>query len=136
MLLALVISALELLESYHLQTVEIASSGTHHAAIFDQPSDLSREIAKEDGVTSVTVIPHSARLASSVDASAPGKVTVENAEIDAILGVRWLWGSPPGDGEIAVPLSLYRAEDWLTAGEVNDLWFKSTEMINSYIINQ
>ena len=128
-LLALVISALELMESYHLQTVEIASSGMHHAAIFDQPSDLSREIAKEDGVTSVTVIPHSARLASSVDASAPGKVTVENAEIDAILGVRWLWGSPPGEGEIAVPLSLYRAEDWLTAGEVNDLWFKSTEMI-------
>ena len=127
-LLALVMAALELFESYHLQSLEIASAGTHHAAIYDQPNDWSEEIMKDGGVTSVTVIPHNARLASSVDATAPGKVTVENERIDAILGVRYLWGSPPGEGEIAVPLSLYREEGWLEAGEVNDLYFKATDM--------
>ena len=128
-LLGLVMTALELFESYNLQSIEISSAWVHHAAIFDQTVDWSKEIAKDPGVTAVTAIPHNSWLASSVDASAPGKVTVENEAIDALLGVRYLWGSPPGDGEIAVPLSLYRAENWLTAGEVNDLYFKAAEMI-------
>ena len=128
-LLALVMTALELFESYNLQTIEISSAGVHHAAIFDQTADRSGEIAKDPGVKAVTTIPYCSRLASSVDASSPGKVTVEDEAIDALLGVRYLWGSPPGDGEIAVPLSLYRAENWLTAGEVNDLYFKATEMV-------
>ena len=60
-LLALVMAALELFESYHLQSLEIASAGTHHAAIYDQPNDWSEEIMKDGGVTSVTVIPQAAR---------------------------------------------------------------------------
>ncbi|MBO7404140.1 MAG: ABC transporter permease, partial [Clostridia bacterium] len=128
-LLALVMTALELFESYNLQSIEISSAGVHHAAIFDQTVDWSKDIAKDRGVASVWSIPHNSWLASSVDASSPGKVTVEDETIDALLGVRYLWGSPPGDGEIAVPLSLYRAENWLTAGDVNDLYFKATEMI-------
>jgi hypothetical protein len=127
-LLMLVMTALELFESYWLQSVETASIGTHHIAVLDQLYDFGEEISGNGNVVQVRVIPSGSRLASSVDASAPAKVAVETEGLDRVLGVRYLWGGPPGGGEIAVPLDLYRASDWLTADEENDLWFTATRM--------
>ena len=127
-LLTLVMTALELFQSYYLGSVERASTGTHHIAFLDQLYDYSEEIAENRTVKSAYAVPSTSKLASSVDSSTPGKVVVETDGIDSLLGVRYVWGHAPGDGEIAVSLDLYRSVNYLTAGEVNDLFFKATDM--------
>ena len=127
-LLALTMTALEMFESYYFKSAETASVGSYHLSFLNQLYDRSEDMRKAKNVVSVRTVASGARLASSVDASAPARVTSETEEIDRALGVRYLWGSPPGEGEIAVPLDLYRASDWITAGEVNDLWFTAEKM--------
>ena len=128
-LVTLVMTALMLFESYYLNRVELDAAGTYSASILSQPNDLCERIEKYDSVKQVWTIPWTSKLASSVDASAPGKLVAETEEIDALLGVRWIWGGPPADGEIAVPKQLYKSCRWLMAGEENDLYFKAAEMI-------
>ncbi len=128
-LVTLVMTALMLFESYYLRSVELDAAGTYSASILSQPNDLREKIAGYDAVKQVWAIPWTSKLASSVDASAPGKLVVETDEIDSLLGVRWIWGGPPADGEIAVPKQLYKSSRWLMAGEENELWFKAAEMV-------
>ena len=127
-LLTLVMTALMLFDSYYLASVERASSGTHHIAFLDQLYDFTEEIGRDRSVTSVFAVPSSSKFASSVDASAPGKIVVETEETDRTLGVRYIWGHAPGEGEVAVSLDLYRACPFLKAGDPNDLYFKATRM--------
>ena len=128
-LMILVISALELFEAYWLRSVEDTSVGTHHVVILGQLYDLTEKIENNRHVESVDAIPAGAWLSTSAVLSSPAQVTVENDDIDAKLDIHYLWGGPPGDGEIALPLNLYRAMTDLRAGEVNDFWFSASRMV-------
>lgn len=127
-LLALVMTFLEMMESLYLRGLEIDKNGYHHLLIRESTTDYSAEIAEDSRIESAWAIPYTSLLASSDDASAPARVVVPTEEIYEKLDVRYVWGSAPGDGEIAVSTELYNAYAYLTAGEENELYFKATEM--------
>ena len=131
-LVTLVMTALELLESYYLRSLELSAVGTYDASILsqpnDEPNDESEQIAQYPNVERVAVVPWTSRLASSVAASDPGKLVVETPELDELLGVHYIWGNPPEDGEIAVPRQLYEQYRYFMAGEETELFFKAAEM--------
>ena len=127
-LLTVVMTALELYESRWLRNAEIRADGTHHIKIEAVLYDYAEEISAMKGVRSAWTVPWSSRLASSEDASVPARVSVVSPGTDAALNVRYLWGGPPSDGEIAVPESLFCSVDWLEAGTENELWFTASRM--------
>lgn len=127
-LLSLVMTFLEMVESYYLRDIESSRSGTHHASIKSLREDYTDDFLSHDRVDSVFTIPYTSLMASSDDASKPARITVETAETDDYLNIRYLWGSPPADGEIAVSADLYKAYGYLTAGEENELFFTASEM--------
>lgn len=127
-LLALVMCAIELFHSYLINRQEIYAHGNWHACFLDSPNDLTEKIAEDSGVRDAWAIPWTSRLASSEDASSPGKVVVPDEEINERLGIRYLWGHAPEDGEIAVSRQFFEAFGWLEAGEECELFFKAAEM--------
>lgn len=127
-LLTLVTTFLELFESYSLKVIDDLSCGLYHASFRGTMGDYSEKALQNERVTGAWSIPYTSLMASSVDASVPGVITVENDETDKRLGVKYIWGHEPGDGEIAVPESMFRECGYLVAGEVNDLYFKAAEM--------
>jgi len=127
-LLSLVMTFLEMMESLYLRDLEIDKNGYHHLLIRESTTDYTDEIAKDSRIESTWAIPYTSLLASSDDASAPARVAVPTEEIYDRLDVRYVWGNAPGDGEIAVSTELYNAYAYLTAGEENELYFKATEM--------
>ena len=127
-LLALVMCALELFQSYLINQEEQEASGTWHARFLDSPNDLEEKIARDSGVKEAWTVTWTSRLASSVDATAPGKLAVLDEETQERFNIRWLWGHAPEDGEIAVSRQFFEAYGWLEADTVCDLWFKAGEM--------
>ena len=127
-LMTVAMAALEVLEVEWLRGEEILAFGNYHAKIEGALYDYSEEIAEDSTVREAWAIPWSSWLASSVDASLPARVSVENETTDRALNVTYIWGHPPGDGEIAVSDSLYASVNWLEVGSVNDLWFSATKM--------
>lgn len=127
-LLSLVMTFLEMAESYYLKDIESSRSGTHHASIKSMREDYTDDFLTHSRVDSVFTIPYTSLMASSDDASKPAKITVENSAIDDYLNIRYLWGSQPADGEIAVSSDLYKAYGYLSAGEENELFFTASEM--------
>ncbi|MBQ9718773.1 MAG: ABC transporter permease, partial [Clostridia bacterium] len=73
-------------------------------------------------------VPYTSRMASSDNTSVPARIVVCSEEIAEYLDVNYIWGSPPEDGEIAVPANVYRSYGYLTAGDVNDLYFTASDM--------
>ena len=127
-LMTVSMTALERAEATWLRNGEIQALGRYHAKIIGLLSDRSAEIREDKGVKEAWVIPWSSRLASSENATAPARVSVENEVTDHALNVTYIWGHAPGDGEIAVSDRLYSSVNWLEAGEVNDLWFTASRM--------
>jgi len=127
-LLTCVMTFLEVSESYSLKDVQRNQWGTHHAIIRGMYNDFSEKIEGHRKVESTFVIPYTSLLESSVDTSIIGRVCVETPEIDEYLSVKYIWGTPPGDGEIAVSDVMYRNFEEFSAGEENDLYFIATEM--------
>lgn len=127
-LLTLVMTFLEMADSLLLRDIDTSRTGTYHAVIRGMLNDYSEKIGEYRNVKKVYKIPYTSLLASSDDTTTPARVVVENDEIRSRLGVRYVWGCEPGDGEIAVSDDLYRAYDYLSAGQVNDLYFTGAEM--------
>lgn len=127
-LLALVMTFLELAESTYLREIDTTRAGSYHASILALPDNYTDEFQNHSRVQSVFTVPYTSLMASSDDTSKPAKITAESEEIDNYLGVRYLWGSPPVDGEIAVSEDLYRSYGYLTAGEENELYFTASRM--------
>ena len=127
-LLALVMTFLEMMESFFLRNMEIYQNGYHHVLIREITTDFSDDIAKDSRIESAWAIPYTSLMASSDDASAPARVVVPTEEIYDRLDIRYVWGRAPEDGEIAVSTDLYNAYSYLTAGAENELYFKATEM--------
>ncbi len=127
-LLTLVTTFLEMIEANALKEIEQTKCGYYHASFLCQSMDLSEAMLEHSKVTDAFSIPYTSRMASSDDASLPAKLVVCNDEIEGRLEVSYLWGQPPEDGEIAVPADLYRTYGYLTAGEVNDLYFTAQRM--------
>lgn len=128
-LLTLVMTFLQLCESMFLRSIEISKQGYHHVLIRGMTTDYDEDVfLKYNSVESAFIVPYTSLMASSNDTTVPARVVVETDEIDDYFNVRYIWGEAPKDGEIAVSQDLYKAYDYLTAGEVNDLYFKATEM--------
>lgn len=127
-LLTLVMTFLEMMEANSLKSLEFTQYGSHHAVFTEQYNDRSEEFLNHRRVRTAISIPYSSRMASSDDTSVPAKIVVCSEEIAEYLEVNYIWGSPPEDGEIAVPANVYRSYGYLIAGEVNELYFKASEM--------
>lgn len=127
-LLTLVMTFLEMADSFLLRDIDTARSGTYHAVIRGMLSDYSDRITEYKSVRSIYKIPYTSKLASSDDTTTPARVVVGSDETYDRLGVRYIWGTAPEDGEIAVSDDLYRAYDYLSAGYANDLFFTGAEM--------
>ena len=127
-LLALVMCILELFQSLIINQHERDANGTWHACFLDSPNDLEDKIEKDPGVKDAWTVTWTSRLASSEDATAPGKLSVLDKETEERFAVRWLWGHAPENGEIAVSRQFYEAYGWMEPDVVNDFWFKAGEM--------
>ncbi|MBQ8186277.1 MAG: ABC transporter permease [Clostridia bacterium] len=127
-LLALVMTFLEMAESTILRSIEQSESGYHHVMIRGMANDHTPEILKYKKIESAWSIPYTSMLASSDDASKPARVAVPTEEIYDRLDVRYVWGREPEDGEIAVSTELYNAYSYLIAGAENELYFSATDM--------
>ena len=127
-LLALVMCILELFQSLIINQHEQDANGTWHACFLDSPNDLEEKIEKDSAVKDAWTVTWTSRLASSEDATAPGKLTVLDEETEERFAIRWLWGHAPEDGEIAVSRQFYEAFGWMEADVQNDFWFKAGEM--------
>ncbi len=127
-LLTLVMTFLEMMEANSLRYIEFTKNGSHHAVFMEQYNDHAEEFLTHSRVKTAISVPYSSRMASSDDTSVPAKIVVCNEEIAEYLDVNYIWGSPPEDGEIAVPANVYRSYGYLIAGEVNDLYFKASQM--------
>ncbi len=127
-LLTLVMTFLEMMEAYSLRNIELTKNGYHHAVFKEQYNDYADDFLKHRKVRTAFSVPYTSRMASSDDTSTPARIVVCSEEIAEYLDVNYLWGAPPEDGEIAVPANLYRAYGYLSAGEVNDLYFTASEM--------
>jgi|GEM_PF-2993857 len=127
-LLALVMTFLELAESTYLREIESARSGTYHASIRSMREDYTDDFLAHKRVDSVFTIPYTSLMASSDDITKPARITVETEAVDDYLNVKYLWGSPPENGEIAVSDDLYRAYGYLRAGKENELYFTASQM--------
>lgn len=127
-LLTLVMTFLEMIEAYSLRGIELTKNGYHHAVFLEQYYDRSEDFLTDSRVRTAISVPYSSRMASSDDTSKPAKIVVCNTEIAEYLDVNYIWGSPPEDGEIAVPANVYRSYGYLVAGAVNDLYFTASQM--------
>ena len=127
-LLALVMCALELFQSFLINQRETDAQGSWHACFLDSPNNLEPRILKDSGVKEAWTVTWTSRLASSEDASAPGKLAVPDEETDRRFNIRYLWGHAPGEGEFAVSRQFYETYGWLEADALCDLWFKASEM--------
>lgn len=127
-LLTLVMTFLEMMEAYSLRDIELTKNGYHHAVFLEQYYDRSEDFLTDSRVRTAISVPYSSRMASSDDTSKPAKIVVYNKEIAEYLDVNYIWGSPPEDGEIAIPANVYRSYGYLIAGEVNDLYFTASQM--------
>ncbi len=85
-------------------------------------------IFSHNRVESTFSIPYTSLLASSVDASTPARVVVENEDIKEYLNVRYIHGAPPKNGKIVVSSDLFKAYDYFEADVVNDLYFQASRM--------
>ncbi len=127
-LLALVMTFLEMMESWFLRDIRSSESGYHHVLIREMMNDHAAEIASHPDIEQAWSIPYTSLMASSDDASIPGRVVVPTEDILDRLDVQYVWGRAPEDGEIAVSAELYNAYGYLTAGEENELYFKASQM--------
>lgn len=127
-LLTLVMTFLEMVDANSLKNTEQVKNGYYHASFLEQSTDFSDDMTKFSRVKTAFSIPYTSRMASSDDTSVPAKLVVCNDDIAEFLEVSYLWGSPPADGEIAVTADVYRAYGYLVADEVNDFYFKASEM--------
>lgn len=127
-LLTLVTTFLEMIESNSLKSIEQTKNGYYHASFLEQTTDFSSDMAEHSKVETAFAIPYTSRMASSDDTSVPAKLVVCTDEIADFLEVTYLWGSPPADGEIAIPADVYRAYGYLDAETENDLYFKASKM--------
>lgn len=127
-LLALITTFLEMFESTFIKTIEESKSGYHHAVIREIYNNCSEELEERKRVESVFAIPYTSLLTSSVDTSTPARVVVDNDEISDYLDVKYLYGSKPKDGEIAISIDLYKAYSYFEFGKENDLYFQATNM--------
>lgn len=127
-LLTLVMTYLEMAESLFLRQNDQTKSGAYHASIRGVLYDYTDDIAAYRKVSDVWTIPYTSRMASSDDTSYPARVVTPTPEIYDRLNVHYLWGREPQDGEIAVSTELFNAYTYLTAGEINDLYFTASQM--------
>lgn len=127
-LLSLVMTFLEITESWFIRDIQSSESGYHHIVYRGSLEDYSPKIATNDKVESVWCIPYTSLMASSDDASVPARLVVPTEEIEDHLEIQYVWGAAPVDGEIAVSAELYEAYTYLNAGVENELYFKATEM--------
>lgn len=127
-LLTLVMTFLEMMEAYSLRNIELTKNGYHHAVFREQYNDYADDFRENRKVRTAFSVPYTSRMTSSDDTSVPARIVVCSEEIAEYLDVNYIWGSPPEDGEIAVPANVYRSYGYLTAGEVNDLYFTASDM--------
>ncbi len=127
-LLSLVMTFLEMTESWFIRDIKSSESGYHHILIRESPKDYCPEISSYDKVESVWCIPYTSLMASSDDTSVPARLVVPTEKIVDHLEIQYIWGAAPENGEIAVSAELYEAYTYLTVGIENELYFKATEM--------
>jgi len=127
-LLSLVMTFLEMAESWFLRDIEISDIGYHHARIREMMNDYTSDISSDPRIEDAWSIPYTSYLASSDDTSLPGRLVVPSEAIYDRLNVRYIWGHEPGNGEIAVSRDLYNAYSYLTAGAENELYFKASSL--------